>query len=389
MLALEILLVALAFLGSAALWVKLFNNLHARNLPCWMIRWISILCYAGVALSPVLLAVWYWQRGETLIDQIVAVRFSLPLTYVGICWAAVAWSAARFFSKSDIDSPQVLLTNQTTNVDVLGELKCDYDGPKWITALARIPGNELLDLTVHEKTLRIPRLPAALEGFSIAHLSDLHFTGKVGKAWFEDVIERANGFDTDIVAVTGDLFDKAACFEWIPDTFGRLRGRHGVFFVLGNHDKRLNSRRMRQLLVEANLVDLGGRPFQFDVNDSQIILAGNELPWFAPAADMSDCPPRHDAQLRIGLSHSPDQIDWARHLGFDLMLAGHTHGGQIRLPIIGPVVSPSRYGTRYASGTFYEPPTVMHVSRGLSGTTPVRYHCPPELTKLVLTAQSR
>ncbi|MFP6613093.1 MAG: metallophosphoesterase, partial [Pirellulales bacterium] len=115
-------------------------------------------------------------------------------------------------------------------------------------------------------------------------------------------------------------------------------------------------------------------------------LAGNELPWFPPAADMSTANSRGDDSqlLRIVLAHSPDQFVWARQHDADLMLAGHTHGGQIRLPVIGAIVSPSRYGTRYACGAFFEPPTVMHVSRGISGTVPVRHNCPPELTKLVL-----
>jgi predicted MPP superfamily phosphohydrolase len=85
------------------------------------------------------------------------------------------------------------------------------------------------------------------------------------------------------------------------------------------------------------------------------------------------------------LAHTPDQIEWARVHDFDLMLAGHTHGGQIQLPGFGAVLSPSRYGVEYAEGTFYEHPTLMHVSRGISGTRQLRLNCPPELTKLILT----
>jgi predicted MPP superfamily phosphohydrolase len=92
--------------------------------------------------------------------------------------------------------------------------------------------------------------------------------------------------------------------------------------------------------------------------------------------------------VRILLAHSPDQLSWARRNDIDLMLAGHTHGGQIRFPLIGPILAPSRYGVRYAAGTFYLPPVVMHVSRGISGLQPLRFNCPPELTKLVLRCVS-
>lgn len=67
------------------------------------------------------------------------------------------------------------------------------------------------------------------------------------------------------------------------------------------------------------------------------------------------------------------------------MLAGHNHGGQICLPLIGPVYSPSRYGVKYAGGTFREGHAVMHVSRGVSAKRPLRWNCPPEITRLVLT----
>jgi predicted MPP superfamily phosphohydrolase len=71
------------------------------------------------------------------------------------------------------------------------------------------------------------------------------------------------------------------------------------------------------------------------------------------------------------------------------MLAGHVHGGQIRLPLFGPIFVPSRYSRRYDCGTFDEPPTLLHVSRGLSGQHPLRYNCRPEVTKIILVGSQR
>ena len=93
----------------------------------------------------------------------------------------------------------------------------------------------------------------------------------------------------------------------------------------------------------------------------------------------------HETDLLL-VSHTPDLIGWARRNDFDLMLAGHNHGGQIRFPLVGSVLVPSSYGRRYDCGTFDEPPTVLHVSRGLAGQHPLRFHCRPEVTKIVLRA---
>jgi predicted MPP superfamily phosphohydrolase len=91
--------------------------------------------------------------------------------------------------------------------------------------------------------------------------------------------------------------------------------------------------------------------------------------------------------FRLLLSHTPDCLNEARRQKVDLMLAGHNHGGQVVLPVIGPVYSPSLSGCRYSGGTFWAPPTLLQVSRGLSGRHPLRINCRPEITRLILRTQ--
>jgi predicted MPP superfamily phosphohydrolase len=88
--------------------------------------------------------------------------------------------------------------------------------------------------------------------------------------------------------------------------------------------------------------------------------------------------------FRLCLSHTPDNIRWAQRHGVDLMLSGHNHGGQIRLPLFGSLFVPSRYSRRFDCGLFWQPPTLLYVSRGLAGKEPLRYNCRPEITRLVL-----
>ena len=219
---------------------------------------------------------------------------------------------------------------------------------------------------------------------SIVHLSDLHFTGKIGKPFFEEIARMSNALEPEIVALTGDLVDKPPFIDWIPETLGRLKARYGVYFIFGNHDLRVDFRRMQRVMEGCGLVYLGGRWKVVEVRGQPVLVAGNELPWFKPAADLAACPARSEVPFRLLLAHSPDQLPWARKGEGDLMLAGHTHGGQIRLPLIGPVFAPSRDGVQFASGLFYAPPTILNVSRGLSAELPLRMNCTPEIIHLTL-----
>jgi predicted MPP superfamily phosphohydrolase len=115
-------------------------------------------------------------------------------------------------------------------------------------------------------------------------------------------------------------------------------------------------------------------------------LAGNELPWYSGAEKLEPVESVRGSgnDFFVVLSHSPDQWRWAKNMGFDLMLAGHTHGGQVCLPVIGPIIAPSRFGVRYAGGVFDLGGLAMQVSRGISGAEPLRWNCPPELCQLTL-----
>ncbi len=92
------------------------------------------------------------------------------------------------------------------------------------------------------------------------------------------------------------------------------------------------------------------------------------------------------ADFRILLSHSPDLFYKAQRWGIDLMLSGHNHGGQIRFPLVGPVFMPSRYSRRFDRGFFRQNGTLLYVNEGVGGKHPVRYGCPPEISRLVLHA---
>lgn len=264
-----------------------------------------------------------------------------------------------------------------------GDWKQSLVGPRPMRKLALFPGNEQFTVEVSTKTFTLPGLPKEWDGISIVHLSDTHFRGAVSRAYFESVCQQANLLAPDLFVFTGDLLDDPSLLDWLPETLGQLKAPLGQYFILGNHDWYVGPPSIRNEFTRIGWTDIGGQTKELKSNTSgrSIILAGDETPW------MGKHPPLrlHDSDdFRILLSHTPDNIQWARDHGIDLMLSGHTHGGQIRLPLIGPVYSPSRYGCRFASGVFWLDPTLLYVSRGLSGREPIRYRCRPELTKLVL-----
>lgn len=249
--------------------------------------------------------------------------------------------------------------------------------------LAYLPGNEIFEVEITHRELLLPRLPSVWEGLTVLHLSDTHFCGVPDLPWFEHVMDELATVEADLLLITGDIVDSGRHYHWIAPLLSRLRWRYGAFAVLGNHDSYLDAPRIRRALLAVGIEPIGGQWRQVDIQGQPLILIGTELPWLRPGPDLTGLP---EAGFRLCLSHAPDQLAWCRRQRIDLMLAGHCHGGQIRFPGIGSVFVPSRFSGRYDAGLFWEPPTLMHVSRGLAGTYPVRYRCRPEVTWLTLRA---
>ncbi len=387
----QIFLATLALFGHLALCLAVFNRLHAAGLSRQLINVLEKPILLFLLGLPSVVMWWAADSPEVAAD-LLASLFRIPpaCVYFWLCFGVALLVIAIWTMRSIQRDPVQWIGYRRRLTHVhrhLGHRPC---GDLACRVLARVPFNQIFGLEVNEKVFALPRLPPVLDGLSIAHFSDLHFTGRLTKDFFAFAVEQINEMQADLVAITGDLVDKVDCLPWIPEVLGRLRSRHGTYCILGNHDLRIRDvTRYRATLTQAGLHYLGGGWQELRIHGQTIVLAGNELPWFRPAADLRSAPQfgPQGRPLRILLAHSPDAIDWARRHDVDLMLAGHTHGGQIRLPVIGPIVSPSYYGVRYASGVFYVCPTLMHVSRGLSGEQALRINCRPELTKLVLRSR--
>jgi uncharacterized protein len=386
-----IAIAVLALVGHAALWVGAINRLHATGARRWLVDGLSWCCWLPLFGLPIA-AIGHWWFSEKPIDVWLsdaiddrALRFYLAPCAVLALITVWLWIERRVNAWRST----ALERNHTEVLDIAAKLGRERVSALRTKVLFRVPGNQVFQLAVREKQLRLPRLPLELDGLSIAHFSDLHITGRICIDYFHEVIDRVESQRADLIAVTGDVIDELEHIDWLGETLGRLTAPLGAYFVLGNHDQFTGQAAIvRQALSEAGFTDLGGRWQRVDSAGGELILAGNELPWFQLTAEMGQLPPKQErpSQLRVLLAHSPDQFAWARRRDFDLVLAGHTHGGQICVPVIGAIHCPSWHGVKYASGMFFETPTVMHVSRGVSSELPIRLNCRPEVTKLVLRA---
>ncbi|HEY9629233.1 MAG TPA: metallophosphoesterase [Coleofasciculaceae cyanobacterium] len=269
-------------------------------------------------------------------------------------------------------------------------------------------------LKVDRLSIEIADLPARLSGTTIVQLSDLHFDGlRLSDQMLEAAISVSNQIQPDLVALTGDyVTDDPSPIEELARRLQQLQSRLGVYAVLGNHDIYPNGAKDR---VSSALVQAG-----IQVLWNQIAYPlGKDLPivgladfWsreFNPAIVMSQI----DASVpRIVLSHNPDSAAKLQNWRVDLQLSGHTHGGQIVIPGLGPV--PTWYQTlrgavpkplrgwipymregqckvvrhwEWAQGFHYVGANGLYINRGLGTYPPGRLFCPPEVTLITLVAK--
>jgi uncharacterized protein len=250
-----------------------------------------------------------------------------------------------------------------------------------------------------ETNLHFRDLPSALEGFRIALLTDLHANRQTPRHLIERSVRLANAERPDLIAVTGDIAENEAALEVTLDTLAALRAPLGVFVVPGNHDYRdVGIERWHDAVARRPaLIDLTNRARMLRVarpgveEDARLCVAGvDDLSHGAPHMDA--LPPRSRRDFTVLLAHHPDQAERARRAvdGVDLVLSGHTHGGQVRLPWIGALINSAAHPELYETGVRRRPWTQVYTSSGI-GTThlPIRFLTPPEVVILTLTGAPR
>ena len=244
------------------------------------------------------------------------------------------------------------------------------------------------------RTVEIPirGLDPAFDGYRIAWLSDIHWNPRMSLEWIEDIVARANALDADVIALGGDVVLSRT--KWTADgirVLGTLRAPDGVRAVLGNHDYGRsggNGWRLRRALADSGIVELWNDAVPIERNGARLWLGGVGDLW-RDACDIAGAFRGIPAdEPRVLLCHNPDGILQSHGTRVDLMISGHTHGGQVRIPFLGAIVTRTETGRKLGDGLAYWGDTAVYTGRGIGfGRTQIRFLSRPEMPVIVLRSR--
>lgn len=238
---------------------------------------------------------------------------------------------------------------------------------------------------VNDERIWLNGLPNSFDGLRVVQISDIHYGLFLPEEWLAHAVWQANRLDPDVVALTGDFVTYSrANIGPVAEILGRLRARYGVFAVLGNHDFRVDADAITQALRRQRIEVLRNRHIQLGFGGTRLYLAGVDD--YGYGADLRRAMrgiPRDAATVL--LAHNPRIISLASRHGVSLVLSGHTHGGQVNIPLLGTVYGRSPEHLRYKIGWDRLGATQIYVSRGIGTIVlPWRLRCPAEITHLEL-----
>jgi predicted MPP superfamily phosphohydrolase len=390
-------LLALALIGDARIFLFVLNRIvfgsHREEKS--KLHW---LLYAVPPLLLVLtLLFWPLHRWIALIadnrlferftpDRVEEVLVSLAVAKLGAIWLFVAagvgayWIVDRFRALCLEDSTVPGTRTLPSEVVKLRKAHIPF-------AFLRNLGahNDVYDIEVTRHDVDVPNLPASFDGYRIAFLTDTHVASFMRRGFYRECVAQVMRFDPDLVLLGGDFVTWERHIPLMAEVLlTDLSAHDGVWAVLGNHDYWANA--------DGVVAAMTARGVRFIVNRSVAIRRGgdaislvgiDEIYRGAPDVDTAFARVDHGSPC-LGLSHHPDIVDILEDRRVDLLVCGHTHGGQIRLPFFGSIVVPSKHEGRYASGFTRVRNVLMYVSRGLGSIPPLRILCKPEVATFTL-----
>jgi len=249
-------------------------------------------------------------------------------------------------------------------------------------------------LIVHQQTIDIANWSPELSGLRVAVISDIHVGGPfINDKKLRLIVERTNELNPDLIVLLGDYMSGNSWHghRVEPEVFAPvlkdLRAPLGVYSVLGNHDWWYNGQKVRRALEENGIKVLEDEVVEVKWRHASLWLVGLADLWTRPQHILETLAKVPEGGTMIALTHNPDIFPRLPER-VPLLLAGHTHGGQVNFPFIGRPIEPSRFGQRYAAGHVFENGHHLFVTTGIGiSILPVRFRVPPEIVLLTLKSQ--
>ena len=224
------------------------------------------------------------------------------------------------------------------------------------------------------------------QGLRIAVMSDFHYPRASSSALVRRAIAKSNRFNPDIAVILGDFFarsrfDPKTLPEDVGEVFGGINSQMGIFGVLGNHDHSFGAEAIRDRMecdTKIRIIDNFAIPLRLEGKTVYLVGVGDLWSKDADYKRAVQTVPE-DASI-ILLSHNPDVIETIKDPRILIQFSGHTHGGQIRLPFIGALRVPSKFGNKYCKGLIKTGNHLLYVNSGICSMKHIRFLCPPEVT---------
>jgi predicted MPP superfamily phosphohydrolase len=243
--------------------------------------------------------------------------------------------------------------------------------------------------------LAVRGLPAAFHGLKVAHLTDFHHGPHIPRGYLEDALARTQAENPDVIALTGDFIDRGPTHvSTAVKLFRGLKAPHGVYAVLGNHDFAVHTARGRRrhpelhktiadLLEAEGITVLRNRAVKLDRGGSGLLVAGVDDLWSGEADPVAALGGHCPAMPRVVLAHNPQSVESFGEHRADLVLSGHTHGGQIDWPGLGRILL-GKKAKRWAAGLYEHNEGHVYVNKGVGFGWRFRFGVRPEVAIFTL-----
>jgi hypothetical protein len=242
---------------------------------------------------------------------------------------------------------------------------------------------EANSISIENIRINLKRLPKELDGFRLVHLSDIHHSPFTGLEHISRVVEVSNRLKPDMFILTGDYVShETEYIAPVAEVLAQLTAEHGIYACLGNHDHWTDAELVTHLFRGEGINLLINEGIRYEARGAKFWLAGVDDLMVGKTDVRAALRGSNEDEFKLLLAHNPQIVRRAARHDVDLMLSGHTHGGQVKLRDEEKRILPRR---RLSSGLHRRQNTQVYITRGIGTVVlPVRYQCPPEISLIEL-----